>query len=581
MKRIAVSMAAVVLALAVFWAYSCPAYALIEREEATVYKVTTRANLRETASINGRWIYTVPTGVLVVLLDEKIENSYCLIQYGEHEGYIYAACIKEETSKTYNDYVNQFPELFEEPDEYDSVNDALGRESDNVEVTDIVDDNKNSDDLILDAPEDSLEESVGQTPGSSISALIEQTSGDKLECAIYMDPQPVSYGRPTITPIGEYVLYGANGSRDYDEYEDDSVITLADLTYRRGSMSVPGMELNTDDSDEMLKRATTVTGTVTTRAKIRSAPSVESEQISSVPVGGTVTIIDGGENGYTHIIYEGVEGYVYSRCIEYESGTEEQSNGITSTVVVGEMMGSGDADGSSSETSGIQINVSNISAQRKALASFASAAMTGNDASDTVDETDEVELEEVISQNPTDTSSTVTELASNVISHAVNLRSLPDQESNKITTIPMGANVTVLGSNQGGYALVQYNGITGYVLEDCVVDSLNITQVATGDGVLFTCTAYCSCRICCGVYSPEVTGREAHTATGTVPQQGRTIAVDPTVIPYGTVVVIEGLGTFVAEDCGGAVKGNHIDIYFDNHEDALKFGTQRLYVYIQ
>lgn len=44
--------------------------------------------------------------------------------------------------------------------------------------------------------------------------------------------------------------------------------------------------------------------------------------------------------------------------------------------------------------------------------------------------------------------------------------------------------------------------------------------------------------------------------------EGHTIAVDPTIIPYGTEVIIDGR-VFVAEDCGGAVKGNVIDIFVE------------------
>ena len=64
------------------------------------------------------------------------------------------------------------------------------------------------------------------------------------------------------------------------------------------------------------------------------------------------------------------------------------------------------------------------------------------------------------------------------------------------------------------------------------------------------------------------------TATGTQVTTGRTIAVDPTVIPYGSQVYIEGYGWRVAEDCGGAVKNKQIDIAVDAHTDALSMGVQ-------
>ena len=64
------------------------------------------------------------------------------------------------------------------------------------------------------------------------------------------------------------------------------------------------------------------------------------------------------------------------------------------------------------------------------------------------------------------------------------------------------------------------------------------------------------------------------TATGTQVTAGRTIAVDPSVIPYGTQVYIEGYGWRIAEDCGGAVKSNHIDVAVDTHSQALSMGTK-------
>lgn len=64
------------------------------------------------------------------------------------------------------------------------------------------------------------------------------------------------------------------------------------------------------------------------------------------------------------------------------------------------------------------------------------------------------------------------------------------------------------------------------------------------NGELYILTAYCPCENCCGK-------SDGITASGTKATEGRTIAVDPTIIPYGTKVEIQGLGIFIAEDCGG------------------------------
>lgn len=83
---------------------------------------------------------------------------------------------------------------------------------------------------------------------------------------------------------------------------------------------------------------------------------------------------------------------------------------------------------------------------------------------------------------------------------------------------------------------------------------------------LYKLTAYCPCEICCGKSN-------GITATGTKATAGRTVAVDPNKIPYGSEVIING-HTYIAEDCGGAIKGNKIDIFFDTHQEALAFGVQ-------
>lgn len=64
------------------------------------------------------------------------------------------------------------------------------------------------------------------------------------------------------------------------------------------------------------------------------------------------------------------------------------------------------------------------------------------------------------------------------------------------------------------------------------------------------------------------------TATGTVPRPYRTVAVDPQVIPYGTILYIEGVGEVVAEDCGGAIKGQRLDIYLPSEGECVQWGRQ-------
>lgn len=90
----------------------------------------------------------------------------------------------------------------------------------------------------------------------------------------------------------------------------------------------------------------------------------------------------------------------------------------------------------------------------------------------------------------------------------------------------------------------------------------------------YVITAYCTCRVCCGVYSGG-----NRTASGTVPTSNRTIAVDTSVIPFGTKVVINGQ-VYVAEDRGGAIKGKRIDMFFMTHKEALRWGRRTMEVFL-
>lgn len=58
------------------------------------------------------------------------------------------------------------------------------------------------------------------------------------------------------------------------------------------------------------------------------------------------------------------------------------------------------------------------------------------------------------------------------------------------------------------------------------------------------------------------------------------VAVDPSVIPLGTRLYIPGYGYAVADDIGGAIKGNCIDMAFESRSEALQFGRRQVTVYI-
>ena len=87
----------------------------------------------------------------------------------------------------------------------------------------------------------------------------------------------------------------------------------------------------------------------------------------------------------------------------------------------------------------------------------------------------------------------------------------------------------------------------------------------------FNCSAYCTCTTC--------TGGGGTTASGTAPQANWTIAASRN-YPFGTLIYIEGYGTYCVEDRGGAITNNKLDLYFATHQEACNFGRQYLKGYV-
>ena len=89
----------------------------------------------------------------------------------------------------------------------------------------------------------------------------------------------------------------------------------------------------------------------------------------------------------------------------------------------------------------------------------------------------------------------------------------------------------------------------------------------------FTAYAYCPCEKCCGQWSG------GPTASGVMPEEGRTVAADWDVLPAGTEIYIDGVGWRTVEDTGSGITGDKLDLYMDSHEAALKFGVREIAVY--
>lgn len=94
-------------------------------------------------------------------------------------------------------------------------------------------------------------------------------------------------------------------------------------------------------------------------------------------------------------------------------------------------------------------------------------------------------------------------------------------------------------------------------------DGSTVTTEAHSIGE-FTITHYANDERCCGK-------TDGITATGTQATVGRTIAVDPEIIPLGSTVIIDGQ-EYIAEDVGGAVKGRTIDIFVGSYDEAVNRG---------
>lgn len=149
----------------------------------------------------------------------------------------------------------------------------------------------------------------------------------------------------------------------------------------------------------------------------------------------------------------------------------------------------------------------------------------------------------------------------------LNMRVFPNIKSDVSKVLPPNTEVKVI-SDFAGWSKIIYGEEENeyYLWNEYLSEKRQVQGTYLGK---FKLTAYCNCSKCCGKWS-----KYNSTASGTTPTQGRTVAMAG--VPFGTKLKING-NIYTVEDRGTAY--GHVDIFFNSHSEALKFGLQYADVY--
>ncbi len=118
---------------------------------------------------------------------------------------------------------------------------------------------------------------------------------------------------------------------------------------------------------------------------------------------------------------------------------------------------------------------------------------------------------------------------------------------------------------------------SGYASLQSLIDNEGISGLYRHHAT-FKVTHYCGCSKCCGKWSSG-SASNAIGRLGTKLHPYSSIAVDKSLIPLGTILYDENGNEYRAEDTGSAIKGNRIDLFVGNHEEALNLGVSKITLY--
>ncbi len=163
-----------------------------------------------------------------------------------------------------------------------------------------------------------------------------------------------------------------------------------------------------------------------------------------------------------------------------------------------------------------------------------------------------------------------------VTASKLNVRKGPSTKYSRIGYLYKNKSVEILSTN-GSWYKVNFNGKEGWVSKEYIKVSGSNTSQNSNQNNLHNSqnNAVRTMNVVATAYTGYST-----TSTGQKPVWG-TIAVDPSVIPYGTKVYIPEFGrTFIANNTGGAIKGNKIDIFMNTKKECYNWGRRTIEIQI-
>ena len=167
-----------------------------------------------------------------------------------------------------------------------------------------------------------------------------------------------------------------------------------------------------------------------------------------------------------------------------------------------------------------------------------------------------------------------------VTASKLNVRKGPSTKYSRMGSLYKNKSVTILGESNGWYK-VNLNGKEGWASKTYIKinEGSNLNNSSENNAQNNLNRNESQVVRTMNVVATAYTGYST-TSTGQKPVWG-TIAVDPKIIPYGTKVYIPQFGrTFIANNTGGAIKGNKIDIFMNTKKECYNWGRRTIEIQI-